>query len=175
MALECATCKMAKKCKYKDYSKENELNHLQHIKDCIHYANRYLIRLLSNKCKIEQRSKRSLLLALIQHKGIQKYYIYQNQTLFTELFSTLNNPNYHQQMVGITTFSVLPLISQQQFKWISTDCKMIHSLHGFMSDCIESVLSDSCFDIDSPSLSPLHDLLWKWRKYEYPNNYYKTG
>ena len=129
MGMACEKCQLVKQWKYKDDSETAETKHLQHIKDCIHYANRYLIRLLSDKCKIDAAERGAILFSLSLHRGIQRYYVYKCEKLFNPLYPIICSFNSPE---SVHAYRVVPLLKMMRNEWISGDLQMLCSLDYFI-------------------------------------------
>ena len=155
--MACTECHKFKLRKYKHYSKKTELAHLIHIGECIHYANRYLIRLLSNKCRIRKQTRRIMLAVMLHHRGIHKYYINQNQALLSRLLSLLE---YH---VGDNLlYLILSSLREKHLKWISKNQRIMNHLHeskDYILDEMKPVHSVMAF------VGPIYKVASRFEKY----------
>eukprot|EP01084_Bolivina_argentea_P264253 447574_1 len=126
--MACIKCHTIKKWKYRNDSKEKKCEHLRHIQECIHYANRYLIRFVSGKCNLKIMDQIHLLHSMMFHPGIRKYHIYRNQTLFKRVFLIMTN--IKEEARGLL------LMRKQQIAWISKDKQMLSAFNCYLNDMI---------------------------------------
>ncbi len=93
---------------------------VNHVEDCIHYANHYLIRLLSGNYEADSDEIPWIILGIARHRLLKKHYVFQNQKMFRLLFGALLwiNKNLDFDRIHRRIDYFLLSLNQKQATWI---------------------------------------------------------